>query len=220
MLKARGMQLRSPIQLIRPVTYDENVKEVTGTGRVRRLQDPATRAWNFHTALYYKAGGTPWRLVRSPSDFPSCFIGIGFYRSLDQQRVHTSVAQIFNERGQGMILRGGEAYKAEDDRQLHLTRNEMAKLMKGVLGKFYAEWKHWPSRAVVHKTSLFNADEVAGWRERRVLDGRRIDTHVHALAKEIANEAVQGLVGAVTDVIVIARKEGDAEVAGLHADGL
>jgi len=162
MLKARGMQLRSPIQLIRPVTYDENVKEVTGTGRVRRLQDPATRAWNFHTALYYKAGGTPWRLVRSPSDFPSCFIGIGFYRSLDQQRVHTSVAQIFNERGQGMILRGGEAYKAEDDRQLHLTRNEMAKLMKGVLGKFYAEWKHWPSRAVVHKTSLFNADEIAG----------------------------------------------------------
>src|SRR5206468_1700530 len=30
MLKARGMQLPSPIQLIRPITYDENVKEVTG----------------------------------------------------------------------------------------------------------------------------------------------------------------------------------------------
>lgn len=162
MLKARGMQLPTPIQLIRPITYDENVKELTRTGRVRQLQDPATRAWNFHTALYYKAGGTPWRLARSPSDFPACFIGIGFYRSLDQQRVHTSVAQIFNERGEGMILRGGEAYKSEDDRQLHLTRTEMAKLIKGVLGKFYAEWKHWPARAVVHKTSLFNGDELAG----------------------------------------------------------
>jgi hypothetical protein len=162
MLKARGMQLSTPIQLIRPVTYDENVKEMSHSGRARQLQDPATCAWNFHTALYYKAGGTPWRLARSPSDFPSCFIGIGFYRSRDQQRVHTSVAQIFNERGQGMIFRGGEAYKSEDDRQLHLTRTEMTKLMKGVLGKFFAEWKHWPSRAVVHKTSLFNAEELAG----------------------------------------------------------
>ena len=34
--------------------------------------------------------------------------------------------------------------------------------MKGVLAKFYAEWKHWPARAVVHKTSLFNNDELAG----------------------------------------------------------
>ena len=100
------------------------------TGRVRQLQDPATCAWNFHTALYYKAGGTPWRLARSVSDFPSCYIGIGFYRSRDQQRIHTSVAQVFNERGQGMILRGGEAYKSEDDRQLHLTSEEMAKLVK------------------------------------------------------------------------------------------
>ena len=35
----------------------------------RPLQDEATRAWNFHTALYYKAGGTPWRL---PLARPNC----------------------------------------------------------------------------------------------------------------------------------------------------
>jgi len=162
MLKARGMELPRPIQMIRPTTYDENAKELSRTGRVRQLQDPATRAWNFHTALYYKAGGTPWRLARSPSDFPSCFIGVGFYRSRDQQRVHTSVAQIFNERGQGMILRGGEAFKSEEDRQLHLTRDDTAKLLNTVLKEFHREWKHWPSRAVVHKTSLFNEEELAG----------------------------------------------------------
>ena len=165
MLKARALELPKPIQLIRPMTYDENVKETTRTGRVRQLQDPATCAWNFHTALYYKAGGKPWRLARSVSDFPSCYIGIGFYRRRDQQRIHTSVAQVFNERGQGMILRGGEAYKSEDDRQLHLTREEMAKLVKQVLSDFHAEWKHWPSRAVVHKTSLFNKDELLGCNE-------------------------------------------------------
>ncbi len=162
MLKARGMELPRPLQLIRPGTYDENVKEIRRSGKTRQIQDPATCAWNFHTALYYKAGGTPWRLARSESDFPACYIGIGFYRSRDQKRVHTSVAQIFNERGQGMILRGGDAYKSEEDKQLHLTRTDTARLIKNVLQNFHAEWKHWPARAVVHKTSLFNADELAG----------------------------------------------------------
>ena len=52
-----------------------------------------------------------------------------------------------------------------------------------------------------------------------VLDRRRIDAHVDALAKEIFDQPVQRLVGAVADIIVIARKEGDAEVARLHAPG-
>ena len=30
----------------------------------RRTQDPATIAWNLLTAIYYKAGGLPWRLAR------------------------------------------------------------------------------------------------------------------------------------------------------------
>lgn len=59
LLKARSLELPKPLQMIRPVTYDEGVKELSRTGKVRQLQDPATRAWNFHTALYYKAGGTP-----------------------------------------------------------------------------------------------------------------------------------------------------------------
>src|SRR5918911_4346851 len=31
------------------------------------LQNQATQAWNIHTALYYKAGGIPWRLLRDPA---------------------------------------------------------------------------------------------------------------------------------------------------------
>ena len=99
---------------------------------------------------------------------------------------------------------------------MHHIRSEFAKIAPDSRRnrdrhQIFSPLEHW---------NRGDADEVAGWRERRVLDGRRIDTHVHALAKEVANEAVQCLVGAVTDVIVIARKEGDAEVAGLHADGL
>ena len=66
----------------------------------------------------------------------------------------------------------------------------------------------------------WNADDVAGRCESRVLDGRRIDADLNALPQQITDEAVQRLVGTVADVIVIARKEGDAEVARLHRVGL
>ncbi|MEY2584527.1 MAG: hypothetical protein QOD80_553 [Verrucomicrobiota bacterium] len=162
MLKAQAMALPKPIQMVRPATYDEDAKEMTRHGLVRRVQDPATRAWNFHTALYYKAGGTPWRLPRSSSEYASCFVGISFYHSRDRQHVYTSVAQVFNERGEGMILRGGEANKSEEDRKPHLSRVDAAALLRDVLNAFHREHKHWPARVVVHKTSAFNDEEERG----------------------------------------------------------
>jgi hypothetical protein len=43
----------------RPTTYDNNatVKRKLAEFSTRRVQDEATRAWNFFCALYYKAGG-------------------------------------------------------------------------------------------------------------------------------------------------------------------
>ena len=64
-----------------------------------------------------------------------------------------------------------------------------------------------------------HADEIAGRREGRLLDRRRIDADLHALAQQIADQPVERLVGAVADIIVIAREEGDAEVGRLHARG-
>jgi len=162
MLKARCLSLRKPIQFIRPATYDDALKEVSGTGRRRHLQDPATRAWNFYTALYYKAGGTPWRLRRHVSDFETCFVGVSFYRSLDQQIVSTSVAQVFNERGEGMILRGGDAEVSKEDRQAHLSEPDMKALLLRSLTEFDREHRHPPARVVVHKSSGFNTAELTG----------------------------------------------------------
>ncbi|MGV3774931.1 MAG: argonaute/piwi family protein [Verrucomicrobiales bacterium] len=162
MLKAQGLGLHAPIQYIRPSTYDESVKEISGTGRRRQLQDPATRAWNFFTALYYKAGGTPWRLERKVSAFESCFVGVSFFHSLDRQSVNTSVAQVFNERGEGMILRGGEATISKEDRQPHLTGADMKTLIGRSLQEFDREHGHLPARVVIHKTSSFSSDELDG----------------------------------------------------------
>lgn len=86
LLKARAMQVPSikPIQIVLPMTYSENArrKQKRKKNVVRELQDPATRAWNFHTAIYYKAGGSPWRLIRDEADLTCCFVGISFYKGI------------------------------------------------------------------------------------------------------------------------------------------
>ena len=78
MLKAAAMAVGVPRQFVLPATYDAQLapKQTTATGRPRSQQDEATKAWNLHTALYYKAGGFPWSLVRDPHALDTCFIGI------------------------------------------------------------------------------------------------------------------------------------------------
>ncbi len=61
-----------------------------------------------------------------------------------------------------------------------------------------------------------DADKVACGLERRSVGRRRIDADVHALAEQIADQPVQRLVGAVPNIIVIARKQGDADLVWKH----
>ena len=102
------MSVAIPLQVVLPATYDATLarKQTTATGNPRSQQHEATKAWNIHTALYYKAGGFPWSLVRDPHALDSCFIGISFYYETSGH-LATSTAQVFDERGEGIIVRGG-----------------------------------------------------------------------------------------------------------------
>ena len=84
LLKARAMAQGPPIQLVLPATYDPSKQRRQSRAGVQRtLQDEATRAWNIYSALYYKAGGVPWRLPRDNSAYTTCYVGVSFYYSLD-----------------------------------------------------------------------------------------------------------------------------------------
>ena len=144
------------------------------TGNPRGLQDPATRAWNFYTALYYKAKGIPWRLLRRTSDLDSAYLGISFYISPDKKSHHTSVAQVFNERGEGMVVRGGEAKRSEIDHQVHLSKKGIRDLVENVLAEYKRHHKNLPARIVIHKTSNFNDQEKEGCND--ALKNLRVDT--------------------------------------------
>jgi hypothetical protein len=166
LLKARAMALHIPMQLIWPHTYDPSKRrqQKRRPERPRGQQDEATRAWNLHTALYYKAGGIPWRLVRDSTQLTTCCVGISFYKSLEGDRLLTSMAQVFNERGDGVVVRGGSASISRDDLQPHLDAVGADSLLAGALATYRKEHKNLPARIVLHKTSLYNEGERAGFR--------------------------------------------------------
>lgn len=167
LLKARTSQLKRPIQLVWPTTWDDNRKTVRNLEKLsgRRVQDPATRAWNLFNALYYKAGYVPWRLPRDPSEFNVSYIGISFYKDQSGQRLLTSTAQMFDERGQGLILRGGRACTDKSNRHPYLSREDAYDLLRRSLQAYAAHHYHSPARVVLYKTSRFEPEEVDGFEQ-------------------------------------------------------
>ncbi len=164
-LKAIALPVGIPLQLIRPESFGLRVRRprTTHLGSPRSLQDEATRAWNFFVALYYKSSGTPWRLVRAEADFSTCYVGVSFYRSMDESTLQTTMAQVFNERGQGMVIRGGPARQDKTNRIPHIDAAGAHSLLKTALAAYRTEHRALPARVVIHKSSFHDPAEADGF---------------------------------------------------------
>jgi len=155
LLKARVMALARPIQIIREHSLEH----------ARDQQDEATKAWNFCTALYYKSGQTvPWKMVRDPAKPSVCAIGVSFYQSRDRKTLNTSLAQMFDELGHGLILRGSEVQHDKEDRRPYMTEEQAHDLIARALKEYWDALKTMPARLVVHKSSNFRSCELDGIR--------------------------------------------------------
>ena len=166
LFKARVLHLRCPTQIVWPTLWDDHVKiphKLKQT--MRSVQDPATRAWNLLTALFYKAGGTPWRLPRNEEQLKTNYVGIGFYRDLSGQKLLTSTSQMFEERGKGLILRGGTARMDRGALHPYLDRADAYDLLRRSLKVFFGQHHHYPARLVILKTSPYQREEADGFRE-------------------------------------------------------
>lgn len=163
LFKANAIQLARPVQVVRPAIYGAGVRRFTRDGTaVREMQDEATRAWNFFCALYYKGGGIPWRLARESTDLMTCYMGISFYHDPASESLRTSVAQVFNERGEGMVVRGGPAVLDGLDKTPHLSPHDAEHLLTQAVEAFRREHRTSPARLVCHKSSYFNKAELEG----------------------------------------------------------
>ncbi len=162
-LKGKVMDLQNavPIQLLRESTMDVVLKY--GELKAPTKQDPASFAWNFSTAMFYKANGKPWRLAKLAQD--SCYIGISFYRNKlsPNQEIQTSMAQVFTHNGEGLVLRGTEVYLEENSKEPHLTENQAYSLLKDSINRYIQKAARNPSRIVIHKSSLYTVAEKEGF---------------------------------------------------------
>lgn len=160
MLKARIMKFSNiPIQLVRENTLKGNPK---GTGTT---QDDATTAWNLCTALYYKSSNNtiPWKLNADPNKPLTCYVGISFYRSRDRKTVYSSLAQIFDEMGRNVILRGTPVDIDKDDRRPYLNGEQAYNLLDAAVNEYRIAMNAYPARLVIHKTSQYSQDEADGF---------------------------------------------------------
>lgn len=164
LLKAKTLHLPVPTQIVWPDTWDDAAKIPRKVKRDsnRQTQAKATRAWNLLNALFYKAGKVPWRLQPDQAEYRTSFLGIGFYRDLDGQQLWTSTAQMFDERGRGLILRGARAQTETWGRHPYLTAKDAEDLVVQSIAAYKAHHRHVPARLVVLKTSRFRTEEAEG----------------------------------------------------------
>ncbi len=101
-IKARSMEYRVPIQIVRESTL---LVEENGDKR-RGLTCLSDRAWNLSTTLYYKAGGKPWRMATAREGVS--YVGLAFRRTDMSARGTTAVcaAQMFIDSGDGIVFLG------------------------------------------------------------------------------------------------------------------
>jgi len=155
-LKARAMEIGIPIQIGTDNLFLDGESN----------EDPATRAWNVSLALFYKAGGFPWRLKSLAPE--TCYVGISFHHLRTRQRhlVFSSLAQAFPTSGEGFVLRGDNIPwdRDSEDRTPHLGEEQAAQLAERVLEQYRRRVGTDPLRVVLYKTSKFDAAEQAGFR--------------------------------------------------------
>lgn len=138
-------------------------------------QDPASTAWNFMTALYYKAGNIPWQLHSVPPN--TCFVGVSFYKETPHPSagMQSSLAQVFSGTGEGLVLKGERAIvDRKRDRKAHLNESGAEQLLRRALATYEEVHQNRPARVVVHKTSRYWPEELTGFR-KAVADGSRAD---------------------------------------------
>lgn len=161
-LKARAMEYRLPLQLVRESTLIPRDSKFDDSRGLTPLSD---RAWNLSTAFYYKAGGKPWRLSSAREGV--CYIGTAFRRSEvdDDPRTACCAAQMFLDTGDGVVFQGkfGPWYSEVDD-ACHLTDDAAEHLLKGVLHEYETLDGRPLKEIFLHSRSSIGAREWEGYR--------------------------------------------------------
>jgi hypothetical protein len=162
-LKARVMRFGIPVQII----LESTLRLGNSERGERQLTPLSDRAWNVSTAIYYKAGGKPWRLTSARDGV--CYVGLAFRKtgeSVSEESTACCAAQMFLDTGDGVIFRGeyGPWYSAERH-EFHLSRQSARTLLAGVLKTYEASGGKALKEIFLHSRSTIDDDEFSGYSE-------------------------------------------------------
>ena len=153
----------------RAMTHDEAVPiQVLRRDTIERPDDKgqsyATRFWNMATSTYYKAKGVLWR----PTDLPKnvCFVGVSFHhmKKRSGHLVYASVAQAYSTDVQPYALKGANIdHEQRRERQPYLNEAQANSLLDEVLDQYVDCAGVNPDRVVIHKTTEYQPEELAGF---------------------------------------------------------
>ena len=180
-LKARLLEgpTRAVAQIVRETTIAPETFVRKDGLPGRRLQDPATVAWNLCTTAYFKAIGRPWKLARVRDGV--CYVGLVFKKLPDatQEGFACCGAQMFLDSGDGLVFRGAVGpWRSEKTKQYHLSK-EKAKELIGMVVTAYAEKHgHPPKELFVHAQNAFSDEEWAGFSEAVSPDTRIVGVRI------------------------------------------
>jgi len=163
-LKARMLRHRVIVQIVRETTVaPDDFLTLQGKPK-RRVDDPATIAWNLCTTAFFKSQGQPWQLdgVRSGV----CYVGL-VYKQLHQATEEANAccgAQMFLNSGDGVVFKGveGNWYKA-DRKECHLSEEKARELMLLVVQTYTDKHGRPPTELFIHGQARFDELEWRGF---------------------------------------------------------
>ncbi|MCY3857976.1 MAG: hypothetical protein OXG25_03610 [Gammaproteobacteria bacterium] len=165
-MKARLLDDRIVTQLIRDTTLTPSEFITEWGSPIRRLEDPATVAWNLSTAVYYKNGGRPWQLASVRPNV--CYVGLAYKKTgpVDNDPYACCAAQMFLSSGDGIVFRGALGpWYSPDSKQFHLDKNNARDLIGMVVDEYAHKFGNPPNELFLHAQSEFTPDEWMGFKE-------------------------------------------------------
>lgn len=160
-LKARLLKYTIPTQIVRESTlawrdfrnkFDRPLRDFS--------KIEGHLAWTISTAVYYKAGGKPWKL----SDIRNgvCYLGL-VYKQIEKSKNPKNAccaAQMFLDNGDGTVFKGevGPWYNPEKG-DYHLRPKEAKALLTQALGSYKDQNGDYPKEIFIHAKTRFNYQE-------------------------------------------------------------
>ena len=167
-LKARLLKHQIPTQIIRESTIAYNDFKNANGFPIRDLKSMESAiAWSISTAIFYKAGGRPWKLGAAREGV--CYIGLVFKqddRSKDP-RTACCAAQMFLDSGDGVVFKGAVGPWYRGRRGLYHLDYKSAKEIVTLCIESYKQKSGGtpPAELFIHGRVEFNEEEWGGFND-------------------------------------------------------